>query len=90
MPVSASAIREKLKQARASGYATSEDELDEATLAVAVPVEMPGGLVVFSIGLLGLKDAFLHDLSVDEAVEVLRGVASRLAPQLSSQGAVRD
>lgn len=79
-------VKRALAEARAKGYALSDDELDEATLAVAVPVPTGEAGIVFAIGLLGLRDPFLETLSIANAVTLLNEIASRLGPQLASLG----
>lgn len=85
-PTKPADIRRAIEEARVKGYALSDDELDEATLAVAVPVRSGDAGVVFSLGLLGLRDAFLDTLSIRESVALLGDIADRLGPQLASLG----
>ncbi|WP_119271774.1 IclR family transcriptional regulator [Taklimakanibacter deserti] len=85
-PTKPADVRRALTEARAQGYALCDDELDEATLAVAVPIETGDAGVVFSLGLLGLRDAFVETLSIANAVALLKEIAGRLGPQLASLG----
>lgn len=81
-------LRAELEQVRSQGYAICDNELDPGVLSFAVPVEVDGWGVMFSIGLLGLSERIQH-LPHQEVLAKLSAASNTLSQRLknATQGA---
>lgn len=77
-------IEEEFATVRERGYATIEDELDENVFAVAVPIEMDGAGVIYSLALVGPQQEILRHHTANELIRALRQAASEISQVLAS------
>ena len=77
-------LREELARVREQGYAYIDDELDENVFALAVPVELDGTGVIYSLSMVGAHSQILGRHSREDIARGLRRTASELAQLLSS------
>lgn len=75
-------IRMQLARVREEGYAVSDDEFDAGVFAVACPVRVGGAGVLYSVGLVGLRERFLMKYERDDIVAVLKSAAENLGQLL--------
>lgn len=77
----AKVLREQYALIRRQGYATIDDELDEGVFALSCPVWY-GTEVLYSVGVVGIRERLLNAWPVERLVEVLTGTALELGPLL--------
>jgi DNA-binding IclR family transcriptional regulator len=75
-------IRLELARVREDGYAVSDDEYDAGVYAVACPVHVGGAGVLYSVGVVGLRERFLMKYELDDIVAALKGAADKLGQVL--------
>lgn len=75
-------IRLELAHVREHGYAVSDDEYDAGVYAVACPVHVGGAGVLYSVGVVGLRERFLTKYELDDIVAALKGAADKLSQVL--------
>lgn len=69
----------RLKKVRQQGFDISDEEMDDGVYSVAVPIALPSVGVIYSLGVVGLKERFGREFDIDELVARLNKVAARLA-----------
>lgn len=80
--VSTAQVRAMLAQAKKDGYAVSDDELDAGVYAVSVPIAVENLGTMYSLGVVGLREALLSKATLPEIVATLRGSADVIAGSL--------
>ena len=75
----ADALRRHFADVRALGYATIDDELDEGVFAVSCPVRAGEAGVLYTIGVVGLRDRLLSEHALDAIVNKLLPAATILS-----------
>lgn len=75
-------IRKELARVREEGYAVSDDEFDAGVFAIACPVRVGGAGVLYSVGVVGLRERFLMRYERDHIVAVLKPAAENLGQML--------
>ena len=75
----ADALRRHFADVKVLGYATIDDELDEGVYAVSCPVHAGETGVLYTIGVVGLRDRLLSEHALDAIVDKLRPAAAMLS-----------
>lgn len=76
-----SKVEREYAQVRLQGYATCWNEMEIGLGAIAVPIELPGAGIIYSVGTAGLIDR-LTRRSEQETVDILRSVVPPLTRAL--------
>jgi DNA-binding IclR family transcriptional regulator len=76
-------LRYELERVREQGYATSYEELEEGTNAIAVPITSPNDEVIAAIGVVGPAYRFTPERSMSH-LDVIRGVAREVSHRLGN------
>ena len=71
-----------LKQVRRDGYAVSDDELDAGVYAVSVPISVEGVGIMYTLGIVGLRDSLLSKARTNDIVSRLCKGAGLIARSL--------
>lgn len=82
-------IEQEFARVRKQGYATCVGEIDEGLAAISVPVTLPDGSVLHSVGMTGPLERIMNK-QLDDRISALRRVADALAIVLSRGLAIRD
>ena len=76
-------LRYELERVREQGYATSFEELEEGTNAIAVPITSPNDEVIAAIGVAGPSYRFTPERSMSH-LDVIRSVAREISHRLGN------
>ena len=76
-------LRYELERVREQGYATSYEELEEGTNAIAVPITSPSDEVIAAIGVVGPSYRFTPERSMSH-LDVIRSVAREISHRLGN------
>ena len=76
-------LRCELERVREQGYATSYEELEEGTNAIAVPITSPSDEVIAAIGVAGPSYRFTPERSMSH-LDVIRSVAREISHRLGN------
>ncbi len=76
-------LRYELERVREQGYATSFEELEEGTNAIAVPITSPNDEVIAAIGVVGPSYRFTPERSMSH-LDVIRSVAREVSHRLGN------
>jgi IclR family acetate operon transcriptional repressor len=76
-------LRYELERVREQGYATSFEELEEGTNALAVPISSPNDEVIAAIGVVGPSYRFTPERAMSH-LDVIRSVAREVSHRLGN------
>jgi IclR family acetate operon transcriptional repressor len=76
-------LRYELERVREQGYATSFEELEEGTNALAVPIRSPNDEVIAAIGVVGPSYRFTPERAMSH-LDVIRSVAREVSHRLGN------
>jgi IclR family acetate operon transcriptional repressor len=76
-------LRYELERVREQGYATSFEELEEGTNALAVPISSPDDEVIAAIGVVGPSYRFTPERALSH-LDVIRSVAREVSHRLGN------
>jgi IclR family acetate operon transcriptional repressor len=76
-------LRYELERVREQGYATSFEELEEGTNALAVPISSPNDEVIAAIGVVGPSYRFTPERALSH-LDVIRSVAREVSHRLGN------
>jgi IclR family acetate operon transcriptional repressor len=76
-------LRYELERVREQGYATSFEELEEGTNALAVPISSPNNEVIAAIGVVGPSYRFTPERALSH-LDVIRSVAREVSHRLGN------
>jgi DNA-binding IclR family transcriptional regulator len=76
-------LRYELERVREQGYATSFEELEEGTNALAVPISSPNDEVIAAIGVVGPAYRFTPERAMSH-LDVIRSVAREVSHRLGN------
>jgi IclR family acetate operon transcriptional repressor len=76
-------LRYELERVREQGYATSFEELEEGTNALAVPISSPNNEVIAAIGVVGPSYRFTPERALTH-LDVIRSVAREVSHRLGN------
>ncbi len=82
-------IEQEFARVRTAGYATCIGEIDEGLAAIAVPVTLPNGTVLHSIGMTGPLERIMNK-QLPSRLTALRTTAAILAKALALGTTIRD
>lgn len=82
-------IEQEFAKVRKLGYATCIGEIDEGLAAIAVPVTLPGGAVLHSVGMTGPLERIMNK-QLPERIAALVDAAALLAKVLSLGAKIKD
>ncbi|MFC7397752.1 IclR family transcriptional regulator [Chelatococcus sp. GCM10030263] len=77
-------ILKALKDVRKRGHAVHDSEYDADVYAVACPIEIEGIGVMYSVGIVGLKERMQREHSLDEVIVRLKETAKALSRVLNA------
>jgi DNA-binding IclR family transcriptional regulator len=81
-------IEQEFAKVRKLGYATCIGEIDEGLAAIAVPVTLPGGAVLHSVGMTGPLERIMNK-QLPERLAALNETAAALAKALSAGARIK-
>jgi len=76
-------MRYQLERVREQGYATSFEEMEEGTNAIAVPITSPKDEVIAAIGVVGPSYRFTPERAMSH-LDVIRSVAREVSHRLGN------
>jgi DNA-binding IclR family transcriptional regulator len=76
-------MRYQLERVREQGYATSFEEMEEGTNAIAVPITSPTDEVIAAIGVVGPSYRFTPERAMSH-LDVIRSVAREVSHRLGN------
>jgi DNA-binding IclR family transcriptional regulator len=76
-------LRQELDRVREQGFATSLEEHEEGTNAIAVPIKKPDGTVIAALGVVGHSYIFTREKAT-KSLEIMRGIATDVSHKLAS------
>lgn len=76
-------LRYELERVREQGYATSFEELEEGTNALAVPITTPSQKTVAAVGVVGPSYRFTQERAMSQ-LEIIRSVAREVSHRLGN------
>jgi DNA-binding IclR family transcriptional regulator len=82
-------IEKEFSTVREQGYATCVGEIYEGSAALACPIMLPGGSVLYSVAISGPLDRVM-DKKLPQRVQILRDAADALAKALSLGASIKS
>ncbi|HEY8333086.1 MAG TPA: IclR family transcriptional regulator C-terminal domain-containing protein [Tardiphaga sp.] len=82
-------IEQEFAKVRANGYATCIGEIDEGLAAISVPVVLPSGAVLHSVGMTGPLERIMNK-QLPSRLAALKATAATLAKALALGTAIRE
>ena len=82
-------IEKELASVREHGYATCVGEIYEGSAAIACPIILPGGSVLYSVAISGPQDRVM-DKKMLQRLQILRDTAEALATALSLGASIKS